>query len=116
MSPILRARLGGGEAFDWFYGSDAEPGVDQIRTPIVGWRLRQALDVSGEGPGRLVVERPRGAGRRRARGPRPEWAPGGKPIWLTEVGIPAVDKGANSPNVFPDPQILGGRLAVLLDG
>lgn len=32
------------------------------------------------------------------------WVPGSKPIWLTEIGIPAVDKGPNGPNVFPDPK------------
>ena len=32
------------------------------------------------------------------------WQPQSKPIWLTEIGIPAVDKGPNGPNVFPDPK------------
>ncbi|MEM7567100.1 MAG: glycoside hydrolase TIM-barrel-like domain-containing protein, partial [Pseudomonadota bacterium] len=32
------------------------------------------------------------------------WVPGSKPIWFTEVGIPAVDKGGNQPNVFFDPK------------
>ena len=32
------------------------------------------------------------------------WAPQSKPIWLTEIGCPAVDKGANQPSVFPDPK------------
>ena len=32
------------------------------------------------------------------------WVPQGKPIWLTEIGCPAVDKGANQPSVFPDPK------------
>ena len=32
------------------------------------------------------------------------FVPGAKPIWLTEIGIPAVDKGANAPNMFPDPK------------
>ncbi len=27
-----------------------------------------------------------------------------KPIWLTEIGCPAVDKGGNQPNLFPDPK------------
>jgi len=27
-----------------------------------------------------------------------------KPIWFTELGCPAVDKGANQPNVFVDPK------------
>ncbi|GMA77948.1 hypothetical protein GCM10025880_43650 [Methylorubrum aminovorans] len=34
------------------------------------------------------------------------WVPKGKPIWLTEIGIPAVDRGTNGPNVFPDPKSL----------
>ncbi len=33
-----------------------------------------------------------------------DWVPESKPIWLTELGCPAVDKGANQPNVFPDPK------------
>ena len=32
------------------------------------------------------------------------WFPQAKPIWITEVGCPAVDKGANQPSVFPDPK------------
>ncbi len=32
------------------------------------------------------------------------WVPQSKPIWFTEVGCPAVDKGANQPNVFIDPK------------
>jgi hypothetical protein len=30
------------------------------------------------------------------------WVPGSKPVWFTEVGCPAIDKGANQPNVFYD--------------
>jgi hypothetical protein len=30
--------------------------------------------------------------------------PQSKPIWFTEIGCPAVDKGANQPSVFPDPK------------
>ncbi len=32
------------------------------------------------------------------------WVAQSKPIWLTEIGCPAVDKGANQPSVFPDPK------------
>ncbi|MBF9057284.1 hypothetical protein HKCCA1065_11855 [Rhodobacterales bacterium HKCCA1065] len=32
------------------------------------------------------------------------WVPRAKPIWMTEIGCPAVDKGANQPNVFLDPK------------
>src|SRR5690606_3139647 len=30
------------------------------------------------------------------------WVPRSKPIWFTELGCPAIDKGANQPNVFVD--------------
>ena len=30
------------------------------------------------------------------------WVPRSKPIWFTELGCPAVDKGPNQPNMFPD--------------
>ena len=32
------------------------------------------------------------------------WVPESKPIWLTELGCPAVDRGTNQPNVFFDPK------------
>ena len=32
------------------------------------------------------------------------WVPRSKPFWLTEIGCPAIDKGANQPNVFYDPK------------
>ena len=32
------------------------------------------------------------------------WTAQGKPIWFTEFGCPAVDKGPNQPNVFFDPK------------
>ena len=32
------------------------------------------------------------------------WVPESKPIWFTEFGCPAVDKGSNQPNVFIDPK------------
>lgn len=32
------------------------------------------------------------------------WVPISKPIRFTEIGVPAVDKGANAPNVFVDPK------------
>ena len=36
--------------------------------------------------------------------------PQSKPIWFTELGCPAVDKGANQPNVFVDPKSSESRL------
>jgi len=31
-----------------------------------------------------------------------DWVPMGKPLWLTEYGCPAVDRGTNQPNLFLD--------------
>ena len=31
------------------------------------------------------------------------WVPQSKPIWFTELGCPAIDRGTNQPNVFFDP-------------
>lgn len=40
-----------------------------------------------------------------AEAPEPTpWQPRSKPIWFTELGCPAVDKGGNQPNVFTDPK------------
>jgi hypothetical protein len=32
------------------------------------------------------------------------WVPASKQVRFTELGVPAVDKGANQPNLFPDPR------------
>lgn len=98
----LRARFGSGEAYDWFYASPADRDA-QIRTPISDgaygkpWTYR-AKDLVGwwSNP---HVERISGV-ETAATG----WQPRSKPIWLTEIGCPAVDKGANAPNLFPDPK------------
>ena len=39
----------------------------------------------------------------KAAGPT-EWEPRSKPIWFTELGCPAANKGTNQPNVFHDPK------------
>ncbi|MGL4438318.1 MAG: baseplate multidomain protein megatron, partial [Bosea sp. (in: a-proteobacteria)] len=99
----LATRQTSGEAFDWFYASDAAR-RSQTRTPIsdgtVGkpWVFRTKDMASWW----LNPHRERVAGVEI--GSNTAWVPGSKPIWLTEVGCPAVDKGANAPNVFPDPK------------
>jgi hypothetical protein len=96
----LRSRLDSGEAYDWFYADDTGC-ADQTRLPIedgaygkpwvfrpkdlVGWWSHPHVERI-DGVETLATA----------------FVPGGKPIWLTEIGIPAVDKGANAPNVFPD--------------
>ena len=98
----LRNRLGGGEAFDWYY-ANASDRAAQMRTPITDgaagkpWVFRQKDLISWwSNP---HVERIGGVEIRTT-----GWRPRSKPIWLTEIGIPAVDKGTNGPNVFPDPK------------
>ncbi|MGH6770162.1 MAG: baseplate multidomain protein megatron, partial [Xanthobacteraceae bacterium] len=98
----LAGNLRGGEGYDWHY-PDADARNDQERSPITDglgkpWVFR-VKDLWNwwsndhyERVGGTELSSPTG------------WAPQGKPIWLTEVGCPAVDKGANAPNVFPDPK------------
>jgi len=98
----LRGRLGSGEAFDWYYASAADRNA-QRRTPITDgaydkpWIYR-AKDLVSWWSNRHV-ERIGGVEVRTT-----AWRAQSKPIWLTEIGIPAVDKGPNGPNVFPDPK------------
>jgi hypothetical protein len=44
------------------------------------------------------------------------WVPRSKPIWMTEIGCPAIDKGANQPNVFPDPKSSENAAPYVSDG
>ncbi len=98
----LAGNLRGGEAYDWYYADDAARGA-QTRTPITDglgkpWVFR-VKDIWNWW-GNAHYERVGGA----ELGAPTAWVPQGKPIWLTEVGCPAVDKGANQPSVFPDPK------------
>ncbi len=105
----LRSNIAGGEYFDWYYASDADRDA-QLRTPIsdgttgkpwvfrpkdiVGWWSNAHYDR----PGGVESATPTA------------WVPEGKPIWFTETGCPAVDKGPNQPNVFPDAKSSVGGL------
>lgn len=98
----LKGRLGSGEAFDWYYADEAGRRA-QIRQPITDgafgkpWIYRAKDLVSWWS--NAHVERDGGVETRAT-----AWVPRSKPIWLTEIGVPAVDKGTNGPNVFPDPK------------
>lgn len=105
----LGRNIAGGEGFDWFYASAADRAA-QVRTPISDgahdepwiWRYKDIEAFwSNE-----HFDRPGGG---RADNPT-AWVPQSKPIWLTELGCAAVDKGANQPNIFGDPKSAeGGR-------
>ncbi len=95
--------VAGGEGFDWFYatpedrdaglrtsitdGAYGEPWVFRPKD-LVGWWSHAHHDR----PGGVRDATPTA------------WIPRSKPIRLIEFGCPAVDKGANSPNLFIDPK------------
>lgn len=99
----LEANVEGGEWADWFYATPADRAA-QTRTPITDgahaepWVFGvKSLRDWWSNPHH---DRPGGI---RAATPT-AWVPGSKPIRFTETGCPAVDLGANQPNVFHDPK------------
>ncbi|ABD87383.1 baseplate multidomain protein megatron [Rhodopseudomonas palustris] len=98
----LAGNVRGGEGYDWYYADDAARAA-QARAPITDgrgkpWAFRVKdlwawwSNAHYERTGGGEVSAPTA------------WVPRSKPIWITEVGCPAVDKGANQPSVFPDPK------------
>ncbi|MCP3969404.1 MAG: host specificity protein [Rhodobacteraceae bacterium] len=99
----LRGNVAGGEGYDWYYASDSDR-EQQTRTPITDaahgepwifrykdlknwWSQAHHERVGGvRQPGATI------------------WAPQSKPIWFTEIGCAAIDKGTNQPNKFIDPK------------
>ena len=45
-----------------------------------------------------------------------DWQPRSKPIWFTELGCPAVNKGTNQPNVFYETEVVGKLFPYLSNG
>jgi hypothetical protein len=97
----LKANVAGGEGYDWYYDS-LEGALAQRRLPITDgafnepWVFRYK-DLKSWWSN-LHHERANGV---RAVNPT-AWVPGSKPIWFTEYGCPAVNKGTNQPNKFID--------------
>lgn len=99
----LKANVMGGEGYDWYYDSP-EGEAAQIRKPITDgahdepwiWRYKDIRNWWGQ----LHHERLNGV---RQASPS-DWVPGSKPVWFTEYGCAAIDKGANQPNKFLDPK------------
>jgi hypothetical protein len=110
----LASNLEGGEAYDWYYANDAARAA-QERAPITDglgkpWIYR-AKDLWNWWAN-AHVERADGVELENATA----WVPQSKPIWLTEVGCPAVDKGANQPSVFPDAKSAEGNVPYFSNG
>ena len=96
----LKSNIAGGEGYDWFYGS-YEDRSNGIRSPITDgqdepwvWRYKD------------IVSWWQNPHHERINGVRnpvaTAWVPEMKPVMFTETGCPAIDKGANQPNVFND--------------
>jgi len=99
----LQTNIAGGEGFDWFYARAADRSA-QIRTPITDgsagkpWVFRyKDLRAWWSNP---HFNRPGGV----ESGTPTAWVPQSKPVWFTELGCPAIDRGTNQPNVFFDPK------------
>jgi len=97
----IEANIEGGEGFDWYYASPADR-TAQVRSPITDgaygepWVYRPK-DLRSWWSN-THHNRPGGV----RSGTATAWIPESKPIRLIEFGCPAVDKGANSPNLFID--------------
>ena len=98
----LKGNIAGGEGYDWYYASAGDRDA-QVRTPITDgagkpWVFRFKdiqswwLNAHHDRPGSVEDVTPTA------------WVPQSKPFWILETGCPAIDKGANQPNVFFDPK------------
>ncbi len=111
----MQAMITAGEGFDWYYAS-AEDRASRQRAPISDglggkpWTFRYK-DIEGWWAN---PHHERVAGAERAE--PTAWTPRMKPVWFTELGCPAVDKGANQPNVFVDPKSAESSLPYFSSG
>lgn len=99
----LQSNIEGGEGYDWYYADQAgrdsqdrlpisdgaygEPWVWRYKDMKSWWSLPHHNRING-------VREPTAT----------QWVPQSKPIWFTEFGCAAIDKGANQPNKFLDPK------------
>lgn len=111
----LRSNVEGGEGFDWYYHSP-EAAAAQIRTPITDgahdepwiWRYKDIRSW-------WMQEHHERIGGVRQAAPT-AWVPQSKPIWFTELGCAAIDKGTNQPNKFLDPKSSESKLPKYSNG
>ena len=111
----LAANVAGGEGHDWYYpdagarerqerhpiedGAYGEPWVFRYKDLVNWWQRPHFNRIGGVRQAEPTA-----------------WQPRSKPIWFTEYGCPAVDKGANQPNVFHDPKSSESFLPYHSDG
>ncbi|WP_425039186.1 baseplate multidomain protein megatron [Primorskyibacter sp. S187A] len=99
----LKANVAGGEGYDWFYASDAARQSQRRRNITDGahdepwvFRYKDLRNWWGH------THHHRIDGIRQSM--PTAWEPRSKPIWFTEFGCAAIDKGTNQPNKFLDPK------------
>ena len=96
----LKSNIDRGEGLDWYYAT-AQDRLHGNRTPITDglgepwiWSYKALshwwLNPHHERRNGVRLAQPTA------------WVPGSKPVWFSEIGCPAVDRGANRPNVFMD--------------
>ncbi|SIN89273.1 baseplate multidomain protein megatron [Vannielia litorea] len=111
----LKANVAGGEGYDWYYAHESAR-EHQIRTPIADgahgedWIYRYK-DLKGWWRN---THHERIGGVRQAS--PTDWVPESKPIWFTELGCAALDKGTNQPNKFLDVKSSESGLPYYSDG
>ncbi|MDF1873007.1 glycoside hydrolase/phage tail family protein [Vannielia sp.] len=111
----LKSQVAGGEGFDWYYAHD-EARAAQIRSPILDgahgedWVFRNKdLKSWWQNPHHERI-----GGVRQVNAT--DWVPQSKPIWFTEYGCAAIDKGPNQPNKFLDAKSSESGLPYYSDG
>ncbi len=111
----LQSNVEAGEGYDWYYDTPADRD-GQVRTPITDgaaqkpWVFRYK-DLRNWWSNQHY-DRPGGVEAATAT----DWVPESKPIVFVEMGCPAVDKGANQPNVFIDPKSAESQLPYYSSG
>lgn len=98
----LKSNIEGGEYYEWFYASSSDR-TTQTRTNITDgsgkpWVFRNK-DIRNWWKN-SHYNRPSGV----ESGTPTRWTAESKPVFFTELGCPAIDKGSNQPNVFYDPK------------
>ena len=109
----LGGNVGAGEGFDWYYADDAARGRRPAPISPTAW---ETVGVPAQGHLELVVELHYERVAHAELVTPTAWIPRSKPVWFTEVGCPAVDKGANQPSVFPDPKSSENHLPYFSSG
>ncbi|WP_421792250.1 baseplate multidomain protein megatron [Hyphobacterium sp.] len=99
----LSGNVEGGEGYDWYYANDSDR-LSQVRTPISdsGYQKHWVYRYKDIRNWWSNPHFDRRAGLELTTAS--PWIPESKPVWFTEVGCPAIDKGSNQPNVFVDPK------------